>query len=465
MRGMIPGPVLAMFFVGATAGAAHAQVCVEIDVPRDMLDPQDRAAAVLLLTRQFALAGEEVAADCATPYLLAHVRLGNTITVTLSGPKGTREGVALGLDDLPALYSQMVRSLETGRPMTGLGVVDRTNVTAAQASAQRVHSDAFAYARLGYSGIVGNRVYGMPAFGFGYRAELDSMAIDVSFINMQVGSSDYYGSRREGRFAAQTIGIVSGQSTGQCHTVLRRRPELGQHQYQREPTLYRREPDPGLSEREPPLPTRLGPTAADFKAKLTAGYEFGRATTIRMFVQADAVLPFYSVTSQTFSQRSRHEHRASLCTLVRDVGGAGVAAKSEIEGARPERVRRSRMVSDGPGALGCRRPSRPHADTARWDRAAARARRSRRHPCPRRGTAVRAVRAPGRSARAEAGRRTPPSPGAPHGEAAVGRLLVGEERTEGGRSVRKECRWRRAARHNSGRRSGFSMRDPYGEES
>jgi hypothetical protein len=132
MRGIIPGPLLTIFFVLTTAGAADAQVCVEIDTPRDTLGPQDRAAAVLLLTRQFALTGEEVAADCATPYKLAHVKLGNTITVTLSGPKGTREGLALGLDDLPALYSQMVRSLQTGRPMTGLGVVDRTNVTAAQ---------------------------------------------------------------------------------------------------------------------------------------------------------------------------------------------------------------------------------------------------------------------------------------------------------------------------------------------
>ena len=55
--------------------------------PRDTLDPQDRAAAVLLLTRQFALAGEEVVADCPTPYLVAHVRLGNTITVTLRGQR------------------------------------------------------------------------------------------------------------------------------------------------------------------------------------------------------------------------------------------------------------------------------------------------------------------------------------------------------------------------------------------
>src|SRR5687767_9303183 len=105
---MIPGPVLAMFLVAATAGAAQGQVCVEIDAPRDTLDPQDRAAAVLLLSLQFALAGEQVVDSCPMPYMVAHVKLGNTITVTISGPKGTREGTALGLDDLPALYSQMV---------------------------------------------------------------------------------------------------------------------------------------------------------------------------------------------------------------------------------------------------------------------------------------------------------------------------------------------------------------------
>jgi hypothetical protein len=46
--------------------------------------------------------------------------------------------------------------------------------------------------------VVGDRTYGMPAFGFGYRAELDSVAIDVSFLNVQVGASDYYGSSNAG---------------------------------------------------------------------------------------------------------------------------------------------------------------------------------------------------------------------------------------------------------------------------
>jgi serine/threonine protein kinase len=38
------------------------------------------------------------------------------------------------------------------------------------------------------------------------------------------------------------------------------------------------------------------------QGELTAGYEFARATSLRMFVQTDVVLPFYQVSSQTFSR-------------------------------------------------------------------------------------------------------------------------------------------------------------------
>ena len=89
--------------LAAAADAAQANVCINIDEARDTLSPQDRAAAILLVTRQFELAGEPVAqGECSTRYTLSHVMLGNTITVTLSGPNTNREGTALGLDDLPA---------------------------------------------------------------------------------------------------------------------------------------------------------------------------------------------------------------------------------------------------------------------------------------------------------------------------------------------------------------------------
>jgi hypothetical protein len=285
------------------AGAeAQAQVCVRIDESQDTLTQNDRAAAVLLLSRQFAMAGEQVVADCSTPYLLSHIKLGDSITVTLTGPRGERQGTALGLDDLPALYNQMVRSLLTGRPMAGLAVIDRTNVTAAQATAQRVHSDSFTYARLGYGAILGGKVYGTPSLGFGYRAELDKVAVDVSFFNLQVGQSEPYGASASAgggslvklsglyllnRDANSTPYLGGGLSWG--HTYI----------------------DDALS----PEVTRLGdsPSAVYYyntgghgsglQGEMTAGYEFGRATTIRMFVQADAILPFYSVINQTISSR------------------------------------------------------------------------------------------------------------------------------------------------------------------
>jgi len=319
---MIPGPVLAIFLVAAATGTAHAQVCIEIDAPRDTLAPEDRAASVLLLGRQFALAGEEVVNSCPTPYVVAHIKLGNTITVTLSGPKGTREGTALGLDDLPALYSQMVRSLLTGRPMTGLGVVDRTNVTAAQASAQRVHSDAFTYARLGYSGIFADHTYGTPAFGFGYRAELDSMAIDVSFINMQVGSSDYYGS--SGARAASLLklsGLYMLNREANATPYFGGGLSWGNTSVSASRPVTVVSPAPGFPNGIPASYT-TGGHGSGLQGELTAGYEFGRATTIRLFVQADAILPFYSVTSETFTTRGAitSTERRYVPSLVMSVG-------------------------------------------------------------------------------------------------------------------------------------------------
>lgn len=44
--------------------------------------------------------------------------------------------------------------------------------------------------RLGYGSIFGDHNYGGPVYGFGCRAELDSFAIDVSFFNFQVKTTN-----------------------------------------------------------------------------------------------------------------------------------------------------------------------------------------------------------------------------------------------------------------------------------
>ena len=42
-------------------------------------------------------------------------------------------------------------------------------------------------------------------------------------------------------------------------------------------------------------------TVSGVRGELPAGYELARATTLRVFVQADATLPFYRVSSDTRS--------------------------------------------------------------------------------------------------------------------------------------------------------------------
>jgi hypothetical protein len=270
----------------AIAGTAEAQVCIRVDETRDMLSDQDRPAVVLHLSRQFELAGKRVVPDCPAPYTVRHIRLGDVITVTLSGPEGQREGTAQGLNDLPALYSQLVRSLVTGR-----NIVDRSNVTKAQASASRVHTDSYFYVRLGYGGIFSNRVYGRPAFGFGHRTELDSFAIDVSFLNVQPDTHNGYSTssatagsllKLEGLYFVHSRANASpyfGGGFGYGST------SVGNDAY------YNRTNNQAYSAWR----------GSGLQGEVTAGYEIARTTTLRVFVQADASLPFYKSSSQTFS--------------------------------------------------------------------------------------------------------------------------------------------------------------------
>jgi hypothetical protein len=294
-RMMTIGAFLAVVMTATAAPAqtraAGAEVCITVDQAHDTFSPEDRTAALLLVARQFELAGQSVVPEgCPMPYAVSHVRLGETIMVTLSGPNGHREGTALGLEDLPALYSQMVRSIVTGRPMTGFNVVDRTNVTAAQAaSAQRVQADSFGYMRLGYGSVFGNRSYGGATLGFGYRVELDSFGIDVSFLNYQVpssGSDSYYGSSQGG---------MAG-SLLKLEALYFKNPKANATPYLGGGISY------GF--------TQFGGTYGNsnyqsswhgngLQGELTVGYELPRASTLRVFVQADTILPFYKVTSET----------------------------------------------------------------------------------------------------------------------------------------------------------------------
>jgi hypothetical protein len=279
---MRPATVVALMipvFLLAAGRTARADVCVAVDEAHDNFPAADRAAALLVVGKQFELAGEHVVEDgCSNRFVLSHVRLGQTIMVTLAGPGGSREATALGMEDLPAVYSQMVRSIVTGRPMTGFNVIGRTNVTAAQASIQRVEADSLWYARLGYGNVFGDRAYGGPAIGFGYRYELDSFGVDVSFLNFQSKASGPYSyyAPSNGAFARSLLKL---EGLHFLSPTSNRTAYLGG----------------GLSWGR----TNFGAgwQGTGLQGELSAGYELPRASTLRTFVQFDASLPFYNVSA------------------------------------------------------------------------------------------------------------------------------------------------------------------------
>lgn len=252
-------------------------VCVVIDANRDTLADGERNAARSLVLQSFE--AEKLATDpsgtaCAETYVVSNVKLGNTITVSISGPRGQRTGRATSLDDLGNVYSQMVKSLVTGAPMeTGGGATDRSNVTRDQAAPRRVAADGLKYVTLGYGGVIAGGLQSGPAFGFGYRYELDRIAIDISmgFLLAKDGSG---------------VGVTG--------------------YYPRLAGVWYQQP---LADSSPYYGVGLsfgGTAVADgsnnayagsgLQGHLTAGYEAFRSSTIRFFGQLDLTLPFYTST-------------------------------------------------------------------------------------------------------------------------------------------------------------------------
>lgn len=269
------------------ARAASAQTCIAIDDARDTLVNDERAAALVLVASEFERAGQRVAREaCTATYVLSHLRLGTRIIVSLSGSLGSRQATAVGLDDLPAIYSQMVRSLTSGQPMGSTPVVDRTNVSASQdGPPRRIHTDGVWYARLGNGSVFAEDTHHGPVFGFGYRAEFDRLGLDFSFLNLQPNDfGSYYDAHSSASSFIKLQGLYFTNPTGDRSAYFG-----GGMSYGRIETRSRQ--DDGF-----PKTGR----ASGLQGELTAGYELARTTSIRLFAQADVTLPLYHVIFETF---------------------------------------------------------------------------------------------------------------------------------------------------------------------
>jgi hypothetical protein len=275
---VLPGVALAQMPPPPPPGGDGVPVCVRIDESRDTLSPEDRRGAVITLGHVVARYGETVVeAGCAASYTLYHVKLGNTVTVYLYGPQGFREAKAGKLDDLPFLYEQMVASLRTGQQMaTGNDTVDRTNATTEQMVPRRIAADNVKYVRLGYGGTFGGNLSGGPSFGIGWRHELDTIAIDISALNLIVATDSFDDDKG-----------VSGSWLQLC-VLYFARPIANSSPYFGGGVSW----GVGASSNDD---GNYGGTG--LQGQIVGGFEILRASTIRLFVQADVGLPFYRQSS------------------------------------------------------------------------------------------------------------------------------------------------------------------------
>lgn len=292
--------LLAVFMCAALAFAAESgpgPACVKIDSSRDNLSEQDRQAARLLLTQALEKNGVPVVVSgCGQEYSVYHVKMGNTVVVTVTGPQGSRQATVRGIDDLPNWYDQMVRSLCTGAPLYATSsAVTRTNAASSQMAQNRVEADRLWYVRMGYGSTFGGEVRDGPAFGFGYRYELDNLAVDFSFLDFMLNVNRDDSTHGDIGLTATWIRIqglyfLNPLANGSFYVGA----GLGW----------------GAAAAAKEV-TSSGATSSAFvwysggglEGQLTGGYEFLRASTIRMFLQADLTLPFYMAKRGTIDSQ------------------------------------------------------------------------------------------------------------------------------------------------------------------
>jgi len=267
-------------------------VCVTIDASRDTLTDGERLAARSLVLQAFE--SQQLAVDgsgtaCTEVYVVSNVKLGSTINVSISGPRGQRTGRATSLDDLANVYSQMVRSLVTGAPMeTGGGATDRTNVTKDQSAPRRVAADSLKYIELGYGGVVAGRFAYGPAFGFGYRKELDRIGLDIALTFLMANDTD------------TSDGVT--MALPRLMAVFYQDPIADGTMYYGGGISY------GFAAGSDNGTTYVG---SGMQAHVVAGYEAFRSSTIRGYVQLAGTLPFYRSEGD-----SQHRYTPSVALAV-----------------------------------------------------------------------------------------------------------------------------------------------------
>lgn len=279
-----------------TQSAYAENICIQVDQDRDNLQERDQQATVMLVEQELEEAGHTVAGEgCPDAIILSNVQLGTSITVTINRGEEQRRLKANGLDDLPNVYSQLVGSLLSGTPLSS--GMDRTNVTKDQGDPTRAKADFITIFKGGAMVHTAGAPVG-PALGAGIRVELDQWAIEAdstfgfSFDDnpneQKTGNSANFGAHLGGVY------FLDGQANGSPFF------------------------SGGLGYSTTLLENASEDTwaGAGFDFRFAAGYEMLRASTIRMFFQAEVLLPMYLLHAEDLNSSAGQDSRYNPTFLV-----------------------------------------------------------------------------------------------------------------------------------------------------
>jgi len=261
----------------ASAPAAAAERCAAIEADRDTLTEGERKSALLLLEDALAGAGEPTKAPCGGQWAVSHVKLGASVTVSLSRGDDKQTLKVAALDELPAAYERLVRAIKTGQPVSG--TADRSSVTSAEANPNRAEADPLVYLQIGGGATGLDPVQGGVALGVGYRHALDTIAIDISGFNFVIPSK--IEDSKQFSMTLVEAGVLY-YFDGDAAQSLYAGGAVGYSFSTREV---------GSGEEDSPVRSGAHGTA-------TVGYELLRQSTIRLFPQLDVGVPFYTVRDQ-----------------------------------------------------------------------------------------------------------------------------------------------------------------------
>jgi hypothetical protein len=267
---------LGLLTLGLSA-RAEAGICLKVDTERDNMGEQDRRGGMALLSSEVEDKGGVVGGDCETTWVVVHIKLGRSVTVSARSGEKTYKMTAEAVEDLPRVYAQLAHGIVTGEPLKNS--IDRSNVTRGQSQGRRVKSEYMATVLFGGTAYPPAGALVAPTLGGGFRVEMDHWAIDAT-AKLAWPAGDPEGghqfSAMQGHLNALRFGDPLAPSTwfygGGLGYGL---------------TYWQNGPDSG--------------DGHGFEAGGIAGYELGRASTMRLFVQADLTVPLYSSESNFWS--------------------------------------------------------------------------------------------------------------------------------------------------------------------